>query len=782
MPNNVLNQLRSLRDGVAEELRRDPRYQTLQALDKSIAEITNVLAAAGLLPPGKPASSLSARLSGLGPSMDALAESTSSQQQIAAAPAASAAPSHPVTVDPPEPASHAAATAEFAPTPGMQPVPPATETIKPGFKHGTVGQSQPTVPLETGASLLRPAAGIAAAVIASGGVAELVHEHAGAPTEPGRTAEAVESAPQQNESASHQDESIVPSEHARAHHEEDAPGHDPEPAASEPVVDEHAVAPVADGGAGVHDVPLEPEEEPRPAVDGKIEAEHGAPIHAATHADEHVGETVVTGPPSHVTDAIAADEIELEGAEPQEAEAPHFEAEHFEAEPLAVHPVAEHAAVEASPASDFPAEAPLAGELVEHSTVEDLAVESLAGRSEARTTGYLPMAARADAPKYAPSIAVKFGKLPNKVDLRPLMRPVDDQGEMPTCVADAVASAYECWLKKASKKDQALSRLFVHYNARWRGAQEEDGGTAIQLALEGLQKFGACAETLWPREPGHVLTRPGTEAYQDGAATRIHDMAQVPLKLDAWKQALAEGKPIVFGIALFEPFDACATRGGMVAMPAPGDLAHLRHFLHCLCAVGYSESEKVFIVRNASGSGFGDAGHCYMPYDYVLNPKLNDGDCWVFVPKVPSQPPRETWHDEAVPVADGGRGFGLETETFRPEEYKDVATDLFASVRRPWNPSIVADYGAYASAVNRGAFDELAGLHTASEPETGGAPGEAAAFASPTSKPAILPPLEDGDPAMGLDAHGQGDHDAEEELHAEHHDAVEQARAEHAGG
>ena len=49
MPTEILEQLKTLRAGVAEALKKDPRYLTLMALDKSIAEIGGVLASAGLV-------------------------------------------------------------------------------------------------------------------------------------------------------------------------------------------------------------------------------------------------------------------------------------------------------------------------------------------------------------------------------------------------------------------------------------------------------------------------------------------------------------------------------------------------------------------------------------------------------------------------------------------------------------------------------------------------------------------------------------------------------------
>ena len=318
-----------------------------------------------------------------------------------------------------------------------------------------------------------------------------------------------------------------------------------------------------------------------------------------------------------------------------------------------------------------------------------------------KASGYVPMAPRAGALQFVASDAVSAAKLPNKVDLRPLLTPIEDQGDTNSCVANAVAGAYEYWIKKATKADQSISRLFVYYNARWRdGSQNEDGGSVIQLAMEGLRKFGACSESLWPFETDNVLRKPGDDAYQDGAPHRVHDMAQVPLELETWKQALAEGKPIVFGIELFDTFDDCTDRGGVVPMPAPTDLTRKKHSGHSMCAVGYNESEKVFIIRNSWGSDWGDGGYCYMPYGYLLNEKFNDGDCWTFIPKVTMAPPHETWDDSTTPVTNGGRGVDFDIQPYSAEDYQKIAVDLFELVRRPWNAETAKGYGDFVDKVS----------------------------------------------------------------------------------
>jgi C1A family cysteine protease len=523
MPTEVLNQLRTLREGIAETLRKDPRYLTLAALDKSIAEISGVLSASGLLP---------------------------------------------------------------ADTPPPAPV------------HFDVPPTAPAEPAKPKASAAKPVAEAAAVLVAGGVAAEALHAkgNAAAP------------APEPATPAAEKDEESEPTD-------EDPAEHEPE------------------------------------AEDGEESAEAADGHEADGHADGH----------ESADDAHDGDESEVK-AESAEA-APDGEDKHDQADTVI---------------------------------------------PQGKASGYKAMAAKPGAPQYQPAIAVKFGKLPNKVDLRPLMTPVEDQGQTSSCVANAVAGAYEYWIKKASKQDHNISRLFVYYNARWRdGSQDKDEGSVIQLAMEGLSKFGACPETVWPFDPHLILKKPGAEAYKDGAPYKVQDMAQVPLKLEAWKQALAEGKPIVFGCELFDSFDECTQKGGVVPMPAPDDIARKKHSGHSMCAVGYSDTEKVFIVRNSWGTDFGDKGYCYMPYAYLMSPKFNDGDCWVFVPKVPMQPPRETWIDNTDPVTNDGKGVDFKIETYTIEDYSKVAVDLFEHARRPFNTFIEGGYSEYITLAEKSLYSQM---------------------------------------------------------------------------
>jgi C1A family cysteine protease len=249
---------------------------------------------------------------------------------------------------------------------------------------------------------------------------------------------------------------------------------------------------------------------------------------------------------------------------------------------------------------------------------------------------------------------VSAATLPKRVDLRQHMTPVENQSATSSCVANAVAGAYE-YLVKQHRQDDAydVSRLFIYYVARAIAdevdpADEpelEDGGTMIGAAIEALKQYGACSEETWPFDEDIVNDAPSGDAFEEASGFLVEDVAQVPTRLEAWKAALAEGHPIVFGLNLYESFDA-HRRPGMVPAPSPREASREDHGGHAMLCVGYSDRDQVFIVRNSWGDEWGDQGYCYIPYAYLMNSRFNDGDSWIIRRVEEPEIDESTWEDD----------------------------------------------------------------------------------------------------------------------------------------
>jgi C1A family cysteine protease len=218
--------------------------------------------------------------------------------------------------------------------------------------------------------------------------------------------------------------------------------------------------------------------------------------------------------------------------------------------------------------------------------------------------------------------------LPARVDLRPGCPAVYDQGELNSCTANAIAGALEFLQRKEGLPQMFVpSRLFIYYNERaMEGTEDEDAGAEIRDGIATVAQQGAPPETLWPYDPGLVLSRPDARAYQVALEhTAILYLRLSQDLLDA-RACLASGDPFVFGMTVYESFEDEATVGrtGVVPLPAPGEAAVGRH---AVLAVGYDDASARLIVRNSWGPAWGQGGYFTLPYAYVTDAALA-ADFW----------------------------------------------------------------------------------------------------------------------------------------------------------
>lgn len=221
----------------------------------------------------------------------------------------------------------------------------------------------------------------------------------------------------------------------------------------------------------------------------------------------------------------------------------------------------------------------------------------------------------------APTIAV----LPPHVDLRPNCSPIEDQGSIGSCTAQACIGALEFLEKKDRVPFEDLSRLFVYYNERRLiGTTLWDSGAYLRDGMKTLAHDGVCPESTWPYRTWRYRCKPSRRAYSEGLTHQITEYRRI-LTVDEGRTCLAEGYPFVFGFSVYSSFmTGLVASTGEANMPIPGERMVGGH---AVLAVGYDDPSSRFICRNSWGTRWGDSGYFTMPFAYLADRNLSD-DFW----------------------------------------------------------------------------------------------------------------------------------------------------------
>lgn len=225
-----------------------------------------------------------------------------------------------------------------------------------------------------------------------------------------------------------------------------------------------------------------------------------------------------------------------------------------------------------------------------------------------------------------PNFAV--AALPPKIDLRDKCPAVYDQGALGSCTANAVGFLCEFgWMKQKKPNHFPPSRLFIYYQERLlEGTVSIDAGAYIRDGIKVVNKNGFPPESLWPYVPSRFAQKPSALAYAEALKRQVLDYGYVGQSVDEMKTALAAGFPITIGFTVYQSFMTAAVAStGKVPMPGPRERVLGGH---AVAIVGYDDAAKCWIVRNSWGSGWGDKGYFYMPYDYLTNRSLSS-DLWI---------------------------------------------------------------------------------------------------------------------------------------------------------
>lgn len=227
--------------------------------------------------------------------------------------------------------------------------------------------------------------------------------------------------------------------------------------------------------------------------------------------------------------------------------------------------------------------------------------------------------------KFTPRKAI-MRNLPHKVDLRPYLPRVFDQGALGSCTANAGACLALYLIKKERDPLFIPSRLAIYYWTREReGTVNEDSGASLRETMKVLTAIGTPNEKQWWYDVNKFAVRPGKKVLLEANKHKLDEYSSVDQDLDHLKAALADGYPIIFGFAVYPSFDSPeVSKTGIVPMPS-GDEPCIGG--HAVTLVGYDDDTRMFIVRNSWGDDWGLKGNFMMPYEYVIDNDLAD-DFW----------------------------------------------------------------------------------------------------------------------------------------------------------
>lgn len=217
-------------------------------------------------------------------------------------------------------------------------------------------------------------------------------------------------------------------------------------------------------------------------------------------------------------------------------------------------------------------------------------------------------------------------RTPTSVDLRQWCTLIEDQGNLGSCTGQAIAGAIE-YLNKKSGKITDVSRLFIYYYERAiLGTIGYDSGAYIRDGIKVVSKNGAPLEQYWPYVIRRYTTQPNNTALNDAARRKVTLYERVT-NLQGCINALANGYPITVGFYVYSSFMGSSVTSTGV-MPYPNTSRERLLGGHAVLLVGYNNTTNRFIARNSWGTGWGDRGYFYMPYQVIDNRLMSD-DFWI---------------------------------------------------------------------------------------------------------------------------------------------------------
>jgi len=230
--------------------------------------------------------------------------------------------------------------------------------------------------------------------------------------------------------------------------------------------------------------------------------------------------------------------------------------------------------------------------------------------------------------------------IPAKIDVREWCSPIEDQGALGSCTAQAAASLVEYFERRAFGKHIDVSRRFLYKTTRNLMHATGDTGAFLRSTMGALVLFGVPPEEYWPYNPPYFDKEPPAFCYafaQNYKAInyyRLDTPGVTPQELlKRIRENLVLGLPSMFGFTVYNSIDQ-ADASGKIPFPSHNETIQGGH---AITAVGYDdglvikngaknsiETIGALLIRNSWGTGWGMNGYGWFPYAYVLRGLADD--------------------------------------------------------------------------------------------------------------------------------------------------------------